>query len=46
MNIQPMNFVHKNSFTPLMNFTVECYNYHNYGHIAKFTEASQLTHPR
>lgn len=44
MNTQPMNFVHKKSFTPLIDFTMECYNYHNYGHIANFCR-NELVNP-
>jgi len=34
-NISPRNFSSTNMFVPLMDYTVECYNYHNYGHIAR-----------
>lgn len=35
-NIEPTTFVSRNAFGTLMEYLVECYNCHNFGHIARF----------
>jgi len=34
-NVGPRNFSSRNMFAPLMDYAVECYNCHNYGHITR-----------
>jgi len=36
MNTQLINFVHRNNFTSLIDFTIKCHKFHNYGHKTKF----------
>lgn len=36
LNIRIANFQHQNIFAPLKDNMMECYKYHNIGHIAKF----------
>jgi len=34
-NVGPRNFSSRNMLAPLMDYAVECYNYHKYGHIVR-----------
>jgi len=42
MNTHLINFVNRNNFTPLINFIVECYKCHNYGHTTKICRSKSI----
>jgi len=41
-NIGPRKFSSRNTFAPLMDYAIECYNYHNCGYIAKKLQECHL----